>query len=643
MSLALRTCAALGALALLVALAGCTPARQPVPAASHTASVAEATPPLEGGDCAKLLDSASLAAALGWSTNARVDAGDPLLAVVGGIGCDYEFGASSDSTSSVWVVVAPSAIADASAVATSLMPPECTPGTEADCAATVEVAGWWYSLDVNPYKPKSAQALRASFDAVKTALETTLRANRAPKQHLVQPFDCATAVTPDGRMFGSHSVYPDSSMPHRYSEIQVAAFLLAGPTTCSVNTPDASAKWSLTVYPGGASAYSQCANSSDGQGTSIAIPGVKTAFAPAQDPDDPVDEPPLCATDGTSTITVVDRNLGVGDAWGQESPADLGSILVPTFRAARSSATVSVTPWTASLPDPSAPVPVHPLVGGDCNKLLNTKAAGAALGTPKLTYVKADGPLLATVGGLGCDYRMSGDGNSSDIQLQVAPGSIADPVELAASRMPARCGVDLTDDNQSTCAATVAVAGWWFSLSIDGFDPNSDEVNPKASFAAIAANLDQTLKSTAAPGRIAAKKPVDCQSADTVGWPVTSSRSVGHYLTEVGDAGVLLAGAEECDFTAPNSVGWRLTVYPGSAAAYYVCTQVEGGTGSRSVSVPGVKTAVALAPDSGPQACATDGTSTVFVEWERPDDPPWNTAALKTLGSLLVPAFEAAK
>lgn len=641
-----------GIAALVVVLAGCAPVHGPAPAGTHSGSAAAstsapassasasapATPPLVGGDCTRLLDSAALATALGGSTQASVDNGDPLLAVVGGIGCDYAFGKDASSpTSSVSAVIAPSAIADSSEVATSLERPLCTSGKGADCTATVAVAGWWYSLDVTPHKPASAAVLRASFDTITSDLESTLKANPAPKVNAVRQFDCAAPVTPDGHLFGSRVPPPG------YSVILGAAFLLAGPTTCSVIPADALAEWSLNVYPGSASAYYQCAHSLNGEGLSVTVPGVKTAFALNQ-AEDAVDDTLVCATDGTSTITVSDKFHISGDIWDAESLADLGSVLAPAFRSARPSA----APWTASLVAPSAPVTVKPLAGGDCRKLLNTKVAGAALDGSKVRDADVEDPMLATVGGLDCDYVFDDHGAFYEVRLQVAPRAIADPAELEASLVPAGCGVDVTEDDQSTtCTATVALSNWWYSLTVDGFDPDSIGIDPSAAFTAITANIEQTLKSTAAPGRIAAKKPFDCQAADAVGWPVDGSRDLVFSLqesdTEVRTAAFLLAGAEDCEFTAPNGVTWDLTVYPGNASAYYACTQVQGGAGNRSIAVPGVQTAVALPPDSARAVCATDGTSTVYALWGRPDGPPWSTAALKTLGSLLVPAFAASK
>ena len=650
-----RALATLTAAAVVVVLAGCTSPAQPVPVGSHTAA-ASTTPSspsspstpavkaLAGGDCTQLLASSSLVTALGLSAEVQVATGDPVLAVVGGIGCDWSFGKPDKSyRNQVQLAVAPGTIADSSEVAASLTSPPCsTHGHYRDCTATISVAGWWYNLDVSLYNPKSKTAVRTSFGVITTDLEAALKAASAPAAELVHPFDCAAASTKSVPLVSSRSLQSDyGEISAAYQEIFAAAFLLAGPTTCAAT---ATSGWSVTVYPGSTSAYYECAHSLNGAGESVTIPGFGTAFALDQDS---ADAPLICATDGKSTITAADSFHQSGDPWNTNDSEALALLLVRAFASAKS----AVAPWRAALVAPSAPVTVQPPAAGKCTTLLDTKVAVVAVHATKVSTVQIGDPLLATVGGLDCDYLLRAHGGGyNEIRLVVAPSAIADPAELHASLASPACGADPTGDDVTACTATVAVDGWWYSAYVDGLDSDAGPAASKATFAAITANFEHALASGPAPGRIAAKKPFDCQSANPEGLPVASMRASFFPLRpsapEIRAAAFLLAGPEACEFTEPDGQSWSLTVYPGSASAYYSCTKLEAGAGQANepLSVPGVKTALALSPDgSGSEVCATDGKSTVFAIWERPDAPPWNAAARKTLGSLLVPVFAAIK
>jgi hypothetical protein len=578
-----------------------------------------------------------VASSLDGSTNVSVTTADPVLAVVGGLGCDYSYGkAGAYPTSEVQVSVAPAAIDDSTELANSLTTPLCTRKKHvAECWATATVGGWWYSLDVTPNGVPSATALLASFDAITADLETVLNGATAPAAAIAKPLNCATASTSADALTGSRPMPYNDNEPYNQSEaILAAALLLAAPTTCTATTSG----WTVTVYPGSAAEYEQCAHSVSGTARPLTIRGVRTAVALASNA---ADGAQVCATDGESSIEASNPIQDQGDPLTASEITSLGRILGRVFK----SAATSMAPWSSSLAAATSSPP-QPLAAGSCKKLIDVKVASAALGTGKYDNADIYDPLLSTVGGIDCEYVI-GD---HEIFMTVAPAAIADPTELAASLAPTTCGVDPMDDDLTACSATVAKDGWWYNVSVDALDPDKGAAAMTKTFSAVTGALETTLSASTAPGRVPAQKPFDCSTAAIAGVPVTGSRAASAPLSgpgnEISAAAFLLAGPSTCDIGPIDGVKWSLTVYPDGASSYPACTHLESGAGepNRSISVPGVTTALALSTDgSGSEVCATDGKSTVLTVWDRPDDPAWTLAARTTLGSLLVPVFAAIK
>ena len=674
----------LGAAVLLVALAGCAPAVQPQsttgPSAAATAApaVAATAAPLAGDDCTNLLAPASLAAILHESKKVTVYTGDLALAAIGGFGCGYAddaFGhaGSYPPTSLVSVIVAPSAIVDPSELAASLAPRLCGPDAYADslsgegsyCAATDTVAGWWYSLSVTTVSANSGNEHESAFASIKKDLERSLEGVKVPEQlTAAQPLDCAAASAPHARLAAGSRLIDDDLLgpfdpepggdpdadpfePPTDQEVLAAAYLLAGPTSCNAASPGDG--WRLEVFPGGASAYAQCVEGL-GKVTATTNPKVVSAFT---DIDYAVGGSEVCATDGKSVVAATNLAHNEGDPWDAKTLESLGALLAPVFA---NSASLRA-PWTAALPAASASTAQPPL-GGNCAKLLDSTAAAASLGEPNIHNPAIAGdPTLATVGGLDCELTF-GNPNSEvgeDVTLVtvvVAPSAIADPAEVTASLAAPVCDSDVSFP---TCTATATVDGWWYSLEVDlnGVNPAiMGKTAPIANFKAIAANLEQTLKSTAAPGRVAATKPFDCASVGTAGTPVIRSRALpgsrfwaGYWNgadTDIRAAAFLLAGPSTCKFPSDDDVPWYLTVYPGGASAYRQCTHVEAYGTSKALSIPGVQSATLIPSIAfGAHVCATDGTNTVLAVSYL--DGKFKRTNLSTLTALLVPVFAAIK
>jgi hypothetical protein len=588
-------------------------------------------------------------------------------AAVGGFACGYadadaEHPGSYPPATLVSVIVVPSVVADPSELAASLAPQLCGPDAYADtvagegssCAATNTVAGWWYSLSVTNHKENVGHEQESAFKSIEADLGKALTSDKAPASvNVVHPLDCAAASIPNdplvsSRLIGDGILGPvdpvagdddvDPFEPPTDEEVLAAASLLAGSTTCDTTTSYSG--WTLTVFPGGASAYAQCVEGV-GKLSTTTDPGVKSAFTKIEYA---AGGGEVCATDGKSVVDATDVLHEDGQPWGAKILKSLGALLVPVFAATASSG----VPWTASLPAVSASA-VKPLLGGDCAKLLDWSAAATALGKSQIRNpTMAGAPTLATVGGLDCVFSFGRLNVSDDVTLvtaNVAPSAIADPAELAASLSPPAC-----DSGYSpTCAVTATVNGWWYSLEADLIDVSSRDVG--TAFKAITANLERTLKSAAAPGRVTVAQPFDCASAVTGGTPVIRSRAMqsspfwagtGDADTDMSAAAFLLAGPVTCKFPSDDNVPWYLTVYPGGASAYRQCTHVEAFGPGKPISVPGIRS-VTLVPSAafGAHVCATDGTNTVLAVSYLAGH--FKNADRTTLTALLVPVFAAIK
>jgi hypothetical protein len=656
MTFSSRVIAVLASATLFAVLAGCAPsdvaavqqplstsgAELPTAAPSATGPTAPVVwptsfGPLADGDCAKLLDVAALATALGGSTKSRVTSGDPLLAVVGGIACSYSFGKSATKeTGEVSIEVAPSAIADKSERDASLASPTCASyadsvGSHCDVIATD--GDWWYSVHLFVTDERAATEQQATFTVVTTQLEAALAA-AAGLDHVdtVRPFDCSAIEA--GGLLATRS----REMPSVYTQrgaIYAAAFLLAGPVTCALPSDE------IVVYAGGASAYDQCAHSLSGTSSSIEFPGIKSTVAVA---DKTSSDARACATDGHSTVT---EELNASDGESSFTAADLasfGALLAPVFAAVAPTS----QPWMPSLAAPTEPDAIKPIAGGDCEKLISKASLKTIYGASKVNAIGATDPMMATVGGVDCYISLENRSEefTAYMQIIVAPSAIADPAQRDISLVPARCQADPSYDNEdgTTCSVTVETAGWWYSVTVD---TSMEEDQANSSFAALTAAVDKKLTASPGPGRITTKKPFDCDSIKTGGIPVTGSRNMDPAALwpakEIRAAAFLLAGPESCEFTLPkNPAPWILTIYPGSTSAFGQCRHIDAWYGSKPLTIPGVKSAYSFVGDAGqPEACATDGKSTVVAQWARPDSPAWTTKTRTTLCSLLVPTFAA--
>ena len=338
-----KTLESLGAL-LAPVFAGSVSLSAPWTAALPAASTPNTVQPLVGGDCAKLLDSSAAAATLGEPTTSNpASAGDPTLATVGGLDCQFVLGNphGNDDPDVVTAIVAPSAIADPAELAASLASPVCD-SKPTECTVTAVVNGWWYSLDVEMNSVGPAIVAMGApierFRAIAANLERTLTSAPAPgRASATRPFDCA-AIAKGGWPNVRSRALPGSRFWAGYlfgndTEIRSAAFLLAGPVTCKIPSQDnvigaREVPWYVTVYPGGASAYRQCTHvHASRPGKPISLPGAKSAVLLTRDADG---GPLICATDGTSTVVAVSYLDGTFNGPDRTS---LTSMLAPVFAA----------------------------------------------------------------------------------------------------------------------------------------------------------------------------------------------------------------------------------------------------------------------------------------------------------------------
>jgi hypothetical protein len=655
-----RVCTAAVAATLLVVLAGCTPTEDnatttipvggshgaPDSAPNATATDAPVAAEQPVGACDQLLDVAELAADLGGGKHTSVEAGDLLIAVVGGIDCRYYFsdpGSGADSedyieppgSGTVYVTVAPKDIVNSRERDASLTEVTCSTSEQdtdlwrGDCGQTGTVSGWWYHLGVHTVTP--LPELRASFTAVSARLVAALSATGAPApSKFVPPFDCRSADA-GGQPVGT--IERDASSE---SEIFVAASLLAGPVGCAYTV--GKDQWTLTVYPGGAHAYDQCTRASwpaDGRGETLTVPEVKAVFAyPDQSSDY---APEACATDGVNLIFVSrDWQMDGGDP--MRSPASvttLRTLLVPVFAAITSFS----VPLSSAWDPPASKGVVAPLAGGDCKKLLNIAPIKANLGTASVSHIGSGDEAFSTVGGLDCSYFTGGfnEGNGGEIDVTVAPRSIAHPDVVAATLSIEDCA-----PSDGYCHTISTAGDWWYSLSVYGVKTAK---KTKSAYLTLKTQLVATLTATRAPDAVGVKKPFDCSAVDIAGLTVDASRRVGRnsFGGPISGAVLLFAGPSVCTFREKNGDAWEAKVYPGTTVAYDQCTQTTwmGGKDGKVIAVPGVNAAFALqSMDSGSFMCASDGSSSIVAFSE--GNYNWTAKVRKKLGALLVPIFAAA-
>jgi hypothetical protein len=355
-SVTARSRAALIGAAFLLVVTACASPEGPAPSASTSAPPSNIPSSLQpialpsavpsafrpGGTavhrpCETLLDTAAVAATFAASTYEYVGTSDPLLAIVGGIQCDYFFGHVEDDPDDdqdavgdqVYVAVAPAIIATPSAVEASLMANSCgSDPVDSDvsgpgCRTTATYNGWWYSLSV--YGVSTAVVQHESLEAIRTMLEASLALSVAPTVvEGANRFDCASVKT-DGKAPGQTRIMPNQ---RKGAEIFAAAFLLVGPTTCEF-TIRKSQLWDLTVYPGGAIGLNQCkytAGIYNPDHGSVTINGVQEAYTLVN-----TDTAEMCASDGTNLIHVVayDYDYALEDY----DVAAIGGLLVPVFEA----------------------------------------------------------------------------------------------------------------------------------------------------------------------------------------------------------------------------------------------------------------------------------------------------------------------
>ena len=630
--------------------------KTPVPTAEPTSAPEQPDTTTIGADvdespCSKFLDPATIAGALGGATDAQAFWGDPLLAVVGGLDCRFRFGETpsvanghtmADDAAFVNFTVAPSAIIDPRELAASLRPVHCETNPAQSIPTTCDTMGvangWWYTLSANSLA--SVSALRSSFDGIIDQLEDVLSGDAAPTSaRVVKPFDCSSVDAGDAQVRSQRK-------PGFGGEIATAAFLLAGPVTCSFITVEGE-EWSLEVYPDGAAAYPACTNTEGGSGSPISVPRVRFAFA--HEPDDY--QSVVCASDGTSAVRL-SRNPAFGSQitaaiWGTAEERDaLGALLAPVLSAARTSRT-----QFAAFSTPASSSPVPPLAGGDCRTLLDPAALAAIADGDQDAHVAPTDALLATLGGLGCDYTFGTQsyGVTGSVHVSVAPTVIAHPNQVKASLLAPQCPTqaDITSRINEGCTAVVSIEGWWYSLDVS---TDQTATAQEASFAAITAKLEAALKAAPAPESVNVAPAFDCTAVDPDAELVGRARGgdAGGWGA-VSAAADLFGGPTICVYSTADEAVWQLTVYSGGAAAYQQCivhNDLGGGTPGSTVSLAGVTSTFLHGYGDVALACATNGTSTIRamrtnLDFSRPDGT-WNDAARKTLGSLLVPVLAAA-
>jgi hypothetical protein len=278
-----------------------------------------------------------------------------------------------------------------------------------------------------------------------------------------------------------------------------------------------------------------------------------------------------------------------------------------------------------------------------CQNLIDPVSTGDALGVSSTATVVAGDPLFAAVGGFDCKYSVGqgpteddyGSDDSRYVDVTVVPRAIADSRELQASLSSAHCAWD--DSSPETysrnCTSIATIDGWWYSLSVRGF-ATEGQLDP--GFSEIAAHLEAALSTTEAPTQVAVVQPFDCSTAN-VGTDTQWKGLDGFRLSELRAAATLLAVPRSCYVTIPTDGSiWYLTVYPGAAAAYDQCTR-QSSDGS-TLLVEGAKSAYGYSNGDGSSACATDGTSLVFVDMH---GGPWEPAKVHDLSSVLTQTFAA--
>lgn len=283
-----------------------------------------------------------------------------------------------------------------------------------------------------------------------------------------------------------------------------------------------------------------------------------------------------------------------------------------------------------------------------CDGLLPPAETATVIGgSPNSDFGVTQLPLVL-VGGIGCQFFFGEQGASdrAEVNFSIAPEAIADASVVTASLSSAECAADGTDlmSMNPGCSVTAVTAGWWYSVRFFSF---ASAAAQRDGFAAITALLEAALANHAPPAAAAAVAPFDCQSLATGSMPVSSFRREPDPRDGAPVvAAYQLAGADICDLTTPEGAHWWLEVYPGGAAAYESCAQPPtlAPSVSTPVTIPGIASAEALAPDGGLAGlCSTDGSSLirsdVVLEVSEYD---WNSAALAAAAAVLEPAFAAA-
>jgi hypothetical protein len=349
-----RAWGVLVAASLVVSIAGCSsPATgvaptTPVDIATSVPDGTDVEPTSDSEPCEALLNSADIAASLGKPNLTYVGTVDPLLALVGGLECEYVFITgdpdaddededSYDTTlrDEVYLAVAPSSIATPAAVQNSLVAENCNPRLEErdGCTSTATVGDWWYSLSVS--SATSAEVQKSSFEATTVSLEQALAAKATPPPVTgVTPFDCSSLTSSSAPVTSSRTLPPLWTG----TEIFAAAFLLAGPVTCEF-TIDKTQIWDLTVYPGGAAALAQCryaATEYEPNSSLTDIENVETVYQLTNTGD----EVKFCASDGKSLIRVYHEYSEDGSEFESDTDPEvdeaelLSTLLVPALAAA---------------------------------------------------------------------------------------------------------------------------------------------------------------------------------------------------------------------------------------------------------------------------------------------------------------------
>jgi hypothetical protein len=619
--------------------------------------------------CENFLYTAGVASATGVSANVKPEPALLLLSAVGGIDCAYNFGdwdlgddenPAPDDSGYLYVTVAPSAIADPAVVAASLSPTRCAPvhrgGTtlpNTECSATATFGAWWYSLKIGTFS--SEEALREGFDSVTGFLEQSLGSRVAPTQALVvKPFDCSSVEAGGVPVIRATRDYTFSG------EIATAADFLAPPTTCRFSISDQE-EWDLRVFPGAAASYAQCTHNSwrGAPGAPMSVPGVQAAFGFALlNPDG--DSAEACATDGKSTIEIW-RSANVSDfPWDATTRDALGPLLSAAFAAA----TPSTSPLTPFVTPTTPTITSSPVTDGGCTGLFDPKTLKALTGGKvDFTHMQPESLLLATVGGISCDYSLNNRFSSEPgnyATVSVVPSSIINADEREATLVTPYCTAEAekATSPMDGCFTVGEVAGWWYSLQ---FGTVGTVEHERASFETTIASLERTLSAADAPERASSFRPYNCDATSTAGRSFTSWRTVDNYrarqwidpffsdgLDPLPSAAFLLAGPVTCVYTMHSGEQWEVTVYAGNAAPYDLCVRMSEFVPGKAISIAGVKSAyIRFLGNDAPNLCATDGISTIEVSrpsvYEHSDDVQnWPKADAATLSRLLRPIFAAA-